>query len=200
MHRQRIPTSLTFFVALAFLVTAESPATAQTPAPLRIEELTADNWEQLVPAGKEVDAIYGDYALQNEMITAVIARPLTSRNANMTVRTVGGSLIDLAWREAESDQLSAFYPARRNRVFQETVEMTRDAEATVDGGTRRSVQLKLRSAGTEELPEMHVTWSLGAGESWLTLQTTWVNTTKKDVELTLSDDLRADAGDRKSVV
>ncbi|MBL8812437.1 MAG: CehA/McbA family metallohydrolase [Planctomycetaceae bacterium] len=194
MHRQRIPAILTFLVTCAFLVTTEPLATAQTPGPLRIEELTADNWEQLVPAGKEVDAIYGDYALHNDLITAIIARPLASRNANMTVKTVGGSLIDLAWREAESDQLSAFYPARRNRVFQETVELTRDAEATAVGGTKRSVQLKLRSAGTEELPEMHVTWSLGAGETWLTLQTTWVNTTKKDVELTLSDDLRADAG------
>lgn len=194
MHRQRIRMIKTFLIACAFIVAAESPATAQTPDSLRIEELTAENWELLVPVGKEVDAIYGDYALQNEHISAVIARPLASRNANMTVRTVGGGLIDLAWREAESDQLSAFYPARRNRVFQENVELTRDAESNVNGSAKRSVQLKLRSAGTEELPEMHVTWSLGAGETWLTLQTTWVNTTKKDVELTLSDDLRADAG------
>ncbi len=187
------PIVLACFVAWG-IGTAATPLHAQSSSTLRIEELTAENWEQLVPAGKEVDAIYHDYVLQNDQITAVIARPLASRNANMTVRSVGGSLIDLAWRAAESDQLSAFYPARRNRVFQEKVEITRDAEATGDGSKRQSVQLKLLSPGTEELPEMHVTWSLGAGETWLTLSTTWVNTTTKDVELTLSDDLRADAG------
>ncbi|MFO0974866.1 MAG: CehA/McbA family metallohydrolase [Planctomycetaceae bacterium] len=187
------PIVLACFVAWG-IGTAATPLHAQSSSTLRAEELTAENWEQLVPAGKEVDAIYHDYVLQNDLITAVIARPLASRNANMTVRSVGGSLIDLAWRAAESDQLSAFYPARRNRVFQEKVEITRDAEATGDGSKRQSVHLKLVSAGTDELPEMHVTWSLGAGESWLTLQTQWVNTTKKDVELTLSDDLRADAG------
>lgn len=187
-------------VVLPFAVTAVSvcPLSAQTASPaasqLRIEELNADNWDQLVPAGKEVDAIYGDFALQNEFIRAVIAKPLISRNANMTVRNVAGSMIDLAWREAESDQLSAFYPARRSRVFREEVEIQTEADATGDGRAKQTVVLKLRSAATEELPEMEIAWRLAAGEPWITLRTTWRNTSAKDQELTLADDLRADSG------
>jgi hypothetical protein len=78
-----------------------------------VQELSEGTWDQLVPKGKEVDAIYGDTVLQNQFIRAVIAKPVSSRNANMTIRNVGGCLIDLTTREHESDQLGAFFPGRR---------------------------------------------------------------------------------------
>ena len=82
-----------------------------------VHELNAENWDALVPQGKEVDAIYGDTTLQNVYVKAVIAQPVATRNANMTVRNIGGCLIDLVHIDAESDQLSAFYPGRRAFAF-----------------------------------------------------------------------------------
>ena len=76
--------------------------------------LSPQTWEAFAPHGKEVDAIYGDYVLRNDKIVAVIAQPLATRNANMTVRNVGGCIIDLTERNAQNDQLSAYYPARHD--------------------------------------------------------------------------------------
>src|SRR5690349_15656255 len=71
--------------------------------------LSAQTWDAFAPQGKEVDAIYGDYVLRNDQIVAVIAQPLATRNANMTVRGVGGCVIDLTERQAPNDQLSAYF-------------------------------------------------------------------------------------------
>ncbi|MFN0021496.1 MAG: hypothetical protein ACKVP0_24865 [Pirellulaceae bacterium] len=76
--------------------------------------LTEKNWDEFVPKGKEVDCIYGDYVLRNDKIVAVIAQPLATRNANMTVRGVGGMIIDLTQRQAQNDQLSAYYAGEGN--------------------------------------------------------------------------------------
>src|SRR4029079_6413925 len=72
--------------------------------------LSPQTWDRYIPAGKEVDGIYGDFALANDQIMSVIAHPRAGRNANMTVREVGGCVIDLTRRDRQSDQLSAFYP------------------------------------------------------------------------------------------
>ena len=84
---------------------------------VEIAKLDAGNWSEFAPAGKEVDAIYGDLVLRNEHLVAVIAQPLASRNANMTVRDVGGCLIDLTVRSDQSDQLSCFYPGARKFAY-----------------------------------------------------------------------------------
>lgn len=65
------------------------------------------NWDEFVPQGKEVDAIYGDFVLRNDKIVVVIANPVPGRNANMTVKDVGGCVIDLTLRGRPNDQLSA---------------------------------------------------------------------------------------------
>ena len=108
-------------------------------------QLSPDNWDAYIPAGKEVDCNYGDYLLRNDKIVAVIARPVAGRNANMTVRDVAGCLIDLTrrdvWNDEQTtfllaaegksrprdffqgeprgnDQLSAFYPAAATVAFE----------------------------------------------------------------------------------
>ena len=63
-----------------------------------------------MPEGKEVDCIYGDWVLRNDRIVAVIADALPTRHANMTVRNVGGAVIDSRFAMQQSDQLSAYYP------------------------------------------------------------------------------------------
>ena len=68
-----------------------------------IAVLTPETWDEFAPQGKEVDCIYGDYVLRNEHVVAVIARPVAGRNANMTVKNVGGMLIDFTSRKNQND-------------------------------------------------------------------------------------------------
>ncbi len=67
--------------------------------------------------GKEVDWIYGDTLLKNEEISLVIAAPLPTRDANLTVRNIGGSILDLTLNKPSNDQLSAFIPTAGRYYF-----------------------------------------------------------------------------------
>ena len=145
-----------------------------------VHELNAENWDALVPQGKEVDAIYGDTTLQNVYVKAVIAQPVATRNANMTVRNIGGCLIDLVHIGAESDQLSAFYPGRRAFAFSDL--KTGEGIVTVS------------AEGSESKAAYSVVWSLPGDAKYLTAKSVWTNTTKADLTLALEDDVRADGG------
>lgn len=83
--------------------------------------ITRENAAEVAPSGKEADWIYGDHVLRNNRIVAVIGRPVATRNANMTVRGVGGCLIDLTSRARPNDQLSCYYPAGGQAAFRSVV-------------------------------------------------------------------------------
>src|SRR5690348_11170155 len=83
-------------VALVF-----SLASAASGAELAV--LKPETWDEYAPRGKEVDCIYGDFVLRNDRIVVVVAQPLAGRNANMTVRNVGGAIIDLTRVDRHSD-------------------------------------------------------------------------------------------------
>ena len=85
---------------------------SESNKPVEIAVLNEANWDQFVPGGKEVDAIYGYIFLKNGHLTAVIAEPLATRNANMTVRNVAGAVIDLTVQGTHSDQLAAYFPGK----------------------------------------------------------------------------------------
>ncbi len=172
---------------IAALYSLAAASVADEPAVL-VQELSPDNWDQLVPSGKEVDAIYGDFVLQNRHLRAVIARPVASRNANMTVRTVAGALIDLTVRSHQSDQLSAYYPARRQHAFSEFA--LQGPEQTQDG----TAAVTVSAPGSDRLPACQATWSVGPDDLFLQLTTTWTNTSDNIQTVSLSDDLRADSG------
>lgn len=162
-----------------------------------VEELTESNWDKLIPHGKEVDAIYGDIVMQNAFLRAVIAKPVNTRNANMTVRSVGGCLIDLTTLRHQSDQLSAFYPARRvYPLHGETSFTVSEGTATVGGvtATTKVGAVFVSSPGTDKAPGLAVKYWLSDFKPWLQIESTWTNTTAVDLTLTLDDDLRADAG------
>jgi hypothetical protein len=169
---------LVSMVAIALNVVSTSSAMAQDATV--VQELNADNWDALVPPGKEVDAIYGDTTLQNKHLRAVIAQPVATRNANMTVRNIGGCLIDLTRRNFESDQLSAFYPGRRAFAFSDL--KTGDGSVTVS------------AEGSDSKAAYSVIWSLPDDAQYLTAKSVWTNTTKADLPLVLEDDVRADGG------
>lgn len=181
----------------AFCVYLPHGSIAADESSVIVEELNEANWDILVPHGKEVDAIYGDFVLQNSDVRAVIAKPVATRNANMTVRTVGGCLIDLTTRKHESDQLSAFYPGRRQFVFGETTGISVSGSVEVVNGVRTEsgeATLSISAAGTQEKPSLKVNYSLDAGKPYLRVESEWTNTTNADLTLVLEDDLRADAG------
>lgn len=81
-------------------------------------------------AGKEVDWIYGDYVMKNDQITLIIAAPIATRDANLTVRQIGASILDLSLNEPSNDQLSAYIPTMGNYLFQDPsgVETGRDQD------------------------------------------------------------------------
>ena len=177
----RVTSPLTALLAAAIVASGHMPThdlIAQET--MIVRELSAENWDVLVPQGKEVDAIYGDTTLQNEHVTAVIARPVATRNANMTVRNIGGCLIDLTTRSHESDQLGAYFPGRRVFAFS-------DLKISEAGIT-------VIAEGSDSKAAYSVTWSLPADAKHLTVKSVWKNTTPADLTVALEDDLRADGG------
>lgn len=161
---------------------------------VQVGRLTVANWEDLVPEGKEVDAIYGDYVLQNRHLTAVVADPVATRNANMTTRDVAGALIDLAVRGSDGDQLGAFWPGRK--VFPYRSAMVASSAAS-DGPGSASVEVV--ADGAEGRPTVATTYSLGAQDAFLTVKSTYTNSTAKPLEVSLEDDFRAD-GQKEDMV
>ncbi|MHC4877334.1 MAG: CehA/McbA family metallohydrolase [Planctomycetota bacterium] len=170
-------------------------ASSGKPGQVQIARLDATNWDEFAPQGKEVDAIYGDFVLRNDHVVAVIAQPLASRNANMTVRDVGGCLIDLTVRWNQSDQLSAFYPGKRRFPYRsssasaegKTVELTDGAVSTDDGA------ITVRSAGAEGRPNVEVTYQLAADAKFVEVTSLFTNETSEAITVPLTDDMRVDA-------
>src|SRR5260370_42476250 len=89
-------------------------------APVRGAELailTNENWSRLAPEGKEADCILGDYAFRSDRLMVVVAQPLPTRNANMTLRQVGGAVIDCTLVNHPNAQFSAYYSGIRQHLF-----------------------------------------------------------------------------------
>jgi len=145
--------------------------------------LDESNWDELVPHGKEVDAIYGDVVLRNQHLVAVIAKPVATRNANMTVRAVGGCLIDLTARDHQSDQLSCFYPGK-NALFT-SLNMIED-------GDIKGVSVK--AGETANRPALEVIYSLGPDSKTLTITSKYTNSSEQPKTVEIGDSIRADGG------
>jgi hypothetical protein len=161
--------------------------------------LSSQTWERYAPQGKEVDAIHGDFAISNGFVSAVIANPRRGRNANMTVREVGGCLIDLTVQKKQSDQLSAFYPGAGLRDLKFAgVEV--ESPATCETADMehlfvkaRRVTLRLVASPREKEPDVEVAYALDDSWSHLLVTTTFTNRRETPVEVELVDGLRADA-------
>ena len=167
--------------------------------PVEVIRLTDDNWETVAPRGKEVDAIVGDLVLRNRHLVAVIAQPIPTRNANMTVKSIAGALIDLTSRENPNDQLSAYYPGQREYAYRdwvvadhagasqpgEQVAVLRDAE---------SASVVVRAAANNGKPAVETRYTLKADSRFVEVSTTFKNETSAAVKVPLTDDLRCDGG------
>jgi hypothetical protein len=161
--------------------------------------LREDTWDA-VPQGKEVDAIYGDFVLRNEHLVAVIAQPLATRNANMTVRGVGGCLIDLTQRRAQNDQLSCYYPGAGRYQFTaaDKTRLVVDGQPVDAGGadfrgaTGRSVVLEFDAQPQDGKPNMTVRYTLDDKSAFVLVETVYTNPSNEPLVDDLSDAIRAD--------
>ena len=174
---------------------------ASLAAPTRAADLVAlspQTWDRYAPHGKEVDAIYGDFALVNDHLVAVIADPRQGRNANMTVRVVGGCLIDLTRRDRQSDQLSAFYPGAQLRDLRfagievEAPRVYEAAELDRVFVRARRVTLRLVAVPRDKAPDVEVSYALEDGWPYVLVTTTYANRGDAPVDADLLDAIRAD--------
>ncbi|MHB1179015.1 MAG: hypothetical protein ACYCZO_11880 [Daejeonella sp.] len=68
-----------------------------------------DSTRHLIPKGKEVDAIDGDWIMKNDKVIVVIGKVVPGRNANQMVPHVQGAFIDFTSLTANDDNLFVYY-------------------------------------------------------------------------------------------
>ncbi len=171
-----------------------------TASATELIQITAENYQQVVPQGKEVDAIIGDWVLRNDQLVAVIAQPREGRKANMTVRGVSGMLIDLTRRYHESDQLSCFYPAAGRYLFEDPTSYRcsvdeADAVALQSHSQYTGTAITLSLVGTAVAKNgttAAVTYTLRDQQNWLEYVVELTNESAAARELPVEDSLRCD--------
>ena len=112
----------------------------------------------------------------------------------MTVKNVGGALIDLTRRDAQNDQLSCFYPHGMAYSLEGPVEWT--SELPSAGKASRIAFLARPIDGTRAAQSANlqiiVGYELADGADFLTVRSLIHNPTQQPVEIDLVDDVRAD--------
>lgn len=148
------------------------------------------------PAGKEADWIDGDTLLRNDRIVAVVAAGRADRHANMTVRNVGGCLIDLTLRDAPNDQLSCFYPGGVGHAYRfraAAAPGTSAGEADQPLALRGAVvSLELRAEASAGKPQVDLTYTLRDGQDFLEIVSVYRNPHAEPIKLEVRDLIRAD--------
>ncbi len=192
-----------FFPLFTFALTVLMNAPLAFAAEL--VSITPQTYDEFVPAGKETDAIYGDYALRNDDIVAVVADPIPSRKANMMIRFSGGQLIDLSTRRMQSDQLGSYY-AGPVRIAYEFDSVAVDG-GIVALGDRHNVSLRgnrvslsVTSPAVESQPASTVTYSLADGDAHLTIETVFTNESLEPITFAPFDNLRMDQSSDRTAV
>lgn len=172
-------------VAVLALLTPWVRSREENGPGVTVEALNPERFELTVPAGKEVDAIVGDYLLKNSYLAAVIAEPLPTRNANLTTRNVGGCLLDFTTAANGSDQLTAFFPGRGDLAYRSAKVIPATNENPV-----AAVEVTAPAEGAR--PEVVTRYALGANDRFLTVTTTFRNVGDKELTVKLEDDFRCD--------
>ena len=193
-------------VVIALLLLA---GLARQAGAVELTQLSQDNWARLAPRGKEVDAIFGDFVLQSDRATVVVAFPRQRRNANFTAHEVGGALIDFEVRDAPSDQLTAFYPGGGGWTFDFAWASATNGPAGAPAaptGPRlrletlrraplrgRSISLAFVAHAEGHAPEVEVVYTLADGAAIVDVATTFTNLDDLPVQVDAIDRVRIDA-------
>ncbi len=153
------------------------------------------------PAGKESDWILGDHILRNDRIIAVIGDTLPTRHANMTVRNVGGAIIDLTTVGDPNDQLGCYWPGNGQLRYAFAgasglgggevmpVEGMVSAPLAVNGA---SVAFRVVAAEAPQTPRVETTYTLADGDDFLTVTTRYSNPHATALAIEPVDRVRAD--------
>ena len=116
----------------------------------------------------------------------------------MTVRGVGGCLIDLTRRDRQSDQLSAFYPGGQLRELKfGGIEVASPEVYEADALDRvfvraRRVTLRLVAPPRAHEPDVEVSYALEDGWPYLLVTTVFANRGQTPIDVDLLDSIRAD--------
>ena len=143
--------------------------------------------KQLLPKGKEVDGMIGDWIMKNDKVIAVIAAAYPDREANQMVSSIQGAVIDFTTLTANNDQLVVYYPqgARVDVPAADTIIVLQ--------GKGNLVQLKVVKYSTQKEPYTAETiYTLKDGKSYLEVNTEYHNISPKTISLKLADKLRCD--------
>lgn len=163
---------------------------------------------RLLPGGKEVDAIDGDYLLVSDRVVAVIGGVAAFRDANVNTQAVQGAVIDLARRDlpgGDNDLLTAYYPMGH---YLDAPGPTR-AEIVRPRGDEVVVRFtRPASPGMHGDPvDAETEYHLRDGEPFLRIVTTYRNRGEKPAAACVFDKIRADtlfvippAGDTPSLI
>lgn len=148
-----------------------------------IIRITPENYPQILPDGKETDAIIGDYVLRNDRLTVVVADAIPTRHANMTTPRVGGCVIDMTYTQTPNDQLTAYYPTGSQFLFH---------KATIQQAQGPAAVLVCESEPNSLGVKAIVTYTLQDGQDYLAVEQRYVNTSDKQARIAPSDVVRAD--------
>jgi hypothetical protein len=143
----------------------------------------------LIPNGKEVDAIDGDWIMRNDKVIAVIGNAVPGREANQMVPAIQGAVIDFTSLAANNDNLVAYYPQgyRIHTMSAHRIEVVKSKG--------REIILRAIRNLTDDDPYVSVTeYTLKAGENFLRVKTTHRNDSEKKVSFFFGDQLRLDNG------
>lgn len=185
-------------LAVLLVAPLASCGRAQADRVTAIGILTRENFDRLAPAGKEADAIIGDYVMSNEHLVAVIGNPVPGRDANASVQGVGGAVIDLTVREHPNDLLSVFHPGGgyllcgSPRIEALGVDGSKTAAAASGLLEGHEVRFACDSPSRAGRPQARLIYSLRQGEPFLTVTTEWSNPTSRPINLAVEDLLRVD--------
>jgi hypothetical protein len=141
----------------------------------------------LLPHGKEVDGMPGDWLIRNDKLVAVVGAAVWDREANQMVSSIQGAVIDLTTRAADNDQLVVYYPQGAR------VDVRSADTIVVLAAHGASVQLKaIRYATAAEPYTAETIYTLRDGETALQVVTEYCNTSGSAIRIGLSDKLRCD--------
>lgn len=153
-----------------------------------IIRLTKNNLN-LLPKGKEVDGMIGDWVMKNGKVIAVIGHAYPDREANQMVSSVQGAVIDFTSLAQNNDQLTVYYPqgARVDVPSADTI--------IIIASTGKTVQLKAVKYATATEPFIaETTYSLTDNDEFLQVATTYKNGSASPIKILMYDVLRCDNG------
>lgn len=143
--------------------------------------------KNLLPKGKEVDGMIGDWIMKNDKVIAVIAAAYPDREANQMVSSIQGAVIDFTTLASNNDQLVVYYPqgARVDIPAADTI--------IVLSAKGKIIQLKaIRYATRRDPYTAETTYTLQDGKNYLEVSTVYTNTTSEIIKLKTADRLRCD--------